>query len=104
MKNSNMCEFPIPRDILLITDAEYGVDKSVPKLLMECSVTQLHNELIASTDDVGLLGSRQANTKYVIISDTILRSLAPPQLLPMKDYHKMMCDCAIYKNSKYFQE
>ena len=39
---------------------------------------QLHNELIASPDDGGLLGARHADINYVIISDTMLRSLAPP--------------------------
>ena len=65
---------------------------------------QLHNDLIASPDYGGLLGSRHANTNNVIISDTISSSLAPPQLLPMTDNHKMMCGCAICNNSNYFSE
>ena len=65
---------------------------------------QLHNELIASPDDGGLVGSRHAITNDVIISDTILCSLVPPQLRPMTDNQKMMCGCAICNNSKYMQE
>ena len=34
----------------------------------------------------------------------MLHSLAPPQLRPMKDNHKMMCGCAICNTSKYIQE
>ena len=34
----------------------------------------------------------------------MIRFLAPPQLRPMKDHHKMMCGCAICNTSKYFQE
>ena len=34
----------------------------------------------------------------------MLRSLAPPQLRPMTDNHKMMCDCAICNTFKYMQE
>ena len=34
----------------------------------------------------------------------MLRSLAPPQLCPMTDNHKMMCGCAICNTSKYMQE
>ena len=49
---------------------------------------QLHNELIASPDDGGLIGDRHAITNDVLISDTMLRSLAPPQLRPMTDNHK----------------
>ena len=40
----------------------------------------------------------------MIISDTMLRSLAPPQLRPMTYNHKMMCGCASCNTSKYMQE
>ena len=104
MKNSNVCESPIARDTLLIKYVESGVKLRVPKLLLECYMRQLYNDLIASLDDVGLLGFRHANTNDVIIIDTILRSLAPPQLRPMIDNSKMICGCAVCNNSKYFKE
>ena len=65
---------------------------------------QLNNELIASPDDGGLVGSRHAIKNDVIISDTMIRSLAPPQLRPMTDNPKTMCGCAICNTSKYMQE
>ena len=34
----------------------------------------------------------------------MLRSIAPPQLRPMADNHKMMCGCAVFNTSKYMQE
>ena len=74
MKKSKVRESPIARYTLLITDAESGVKQRVPTLLMECSIRKLHNEFIASPDYGGLVGARHANTNYVIISDTILRS------------------------------
>ena len=64
----------------------------------------MHNELVASPDDGGLVGSIHAIKNDVIISDTMLFSLAPPQLIPMTDNPKMMCGCAICKTSKYMQE
>ena len=76
----------------------------MPKLLLECSMWQLHNELIASPDDGGLVGARHAETNDMIIIDTMLRSLPPPQLRPMTDDHKMICGCAICNTSKYSQE
>ena len=100
----NMCEYPIARDTLLITDAESGVKRRVPKPLMECSMQQLHNEITASPYDRGLLGSRHANKNDAIISDTNIRSLAPPQLCPMEYHHRMMCGCAICNTLKYFKE
>ena len=64
---------------------------------------QLHNEFIASPDDGGLFGDRHAITNDLIISDTMLR-LAPPQLRPMTDNHKMIFGCAICNTSKYMLE
>ena len=99
-----MRESPISRDTLLITDAESGVKRRVSKILLECSMQHLHNELINLTDNGGLLGDRHTDTNDFIISDTMLRSLSTPQLRPMTDHQKMMCGCAICNTSKYFQE
>ena len=78
MKNSNVCQSPITHDTLLIADADSKVKCRVPKPLLECSMRQLHNEIIASPDDGGLLGARHAITNDVIISDTMLLSLETP--------------------------
>ena len=104
MKNSNVRQSTIACDTLLIVDADTKVKRRVQKLLLECSMRKLQNELIASPDDGGLLGARHAETNDVIIIDTMLCSLAPPQLRPMTDNHKMMCVCAICNTSKYMQE
>ena len=48
LKKSNVCQSPITRDTLLIVDADFKVKRRVPKLLLECSMLQLHNELIVS--------------------------------------------------------
>ena len=83
--------------------ADSGLKRRVPKLLLECSMQQLHNDFVASPDDGGLLGARHADTNYVISSYTMICSLAPPQLSPMTNHCKMMCACAICNTSKYFQ-
>ena len=56
-----MRESPITRDTLLINDAESGVKRRVPKLLTEFSMRQLHNDLISSPADEGVLGARHAD-------------------------------------------
>ena len=104
MKNSNVRQSPITRDTLLIADADTKVKRRVPKFLLEYSMRQFHNEIIASPNDRGLVGARHAITNEVIISDTMIRSLAPPQLRPMTDNQKMMCGCAICNTFKYMQE
>ena len=65
---------------------------------------QLHNDLIASPYYGGLLGARHSDTNDAIISDTILCSLAPPQIRPITYNHKIMCGFAICNTSNYFQE
>ena len=51
MKNSIVCESTIACETLLITDAESGVKQRATKTLLECSMRQFHNEIIASPDD-----------------------------------------------------
>ena len=101
MENCNVRQSPITRDTLIIADADTKVKRRVPNLLLECSMRQLHNEIIASPDDGGLLGARNSETNDVIISYTMLRYLAPPQLRPVIDNHRMMCSYAICNTSKY---
>ena len=96
-----MRQSPIIRDTLLIAGSDTKVKRRVTKLLLECSMQQLYNELIISPDDGGFLGSRHAKTNDVIISGTILCYLAPPQLRPITDNHKNICVCAICNTSKY---
>ena len=64
---------------------------------------QLHNELIASPADGGLLGARHADINDVIIRDTMLHYLSPPLLRPMTDNNIMMCGCTICNTSNYLQ-
>eukprot|EP00978_Attheya_sp_CCMP212_P024273 scaffold76016_cov51-Attheya_sp.AAC.2 len=103
MKNPNVCQSPITRDTLIIKDVETGVKRSIPKLLLECSMRQLHNEMIAPPDQGGLQGARHHTSNDVISSDTMLRSLVPPELRHMTDRHKIMCGCTICNTSKYLQ-
>ena len=63
MKNTNVRQYPITCYTLLIVDADTKVKRRVPKNLLEFSMRQLHNELIASPDDGGLLGARHAKKR-----------------------------------------
>ena len=103
-KNSHVSESPISRDDLLITDAASRVKRRVPKILLECFMPQLQNEIITSPYDRGVLEFKHEDTNDGIISDTMLHYLSPPQLRPMIDNQKMMCSCVICNNSKYFQQ
>jgi hypothetical protein len=93
LRNSNIRESPIVRDTLLVDDDGDGVKTRVPKLLLECSVRELHNELIAPTSEGGLEEAKDRVTGEVIISDTMLRSIMPEQIRRMQEHHKQMCGC-----------
>ena len=99
-----MRESTIACDTLLITYTEYVLKRILKKLLLECTMRQLHNNLTASPDDGGLLGAINADINNVIISDTMICSLEPSQLRPIPYHQKIMFDCVICNTSKYFQE
>ena len=52
---SHVRQSPITRDNLLIAEADTEEKYRVTTLLLECSMRQLHNELIASPDGGGLV-------------------------------------------------
>ena len=56
------------------------------------SVRELHNSLVSDPNDGGLNYARDKNGK-IIISDSALRSLLPPQLKKMSARYKIMCGC-----------
>ena len=57
MKISNVRQSPMTCDTLLIAYADSKVKRRVPKLLLGCSIRQLHNEIIDSPDYGGLPGT-----------------------------------------------
>ena len=63
----------------------------VPKLLLQVSVRELHNNLVSDTDYGGLKEARDAENN-IIISDSTLRSLFPPQF---KKNHQYKIRCVV---------
>ena len=64
----------------------------VPKLLPQVSVIELHNSLVSDRNDGGMKDAKDENGK-LIISDSTLRLLLPPQLKQMSAYYKILCGC-----------
>ena len=54
----------------------------VPKLSLKVSVRDPHNSLVSDPSDVGIKDARDEDGN-IIISDSTLRSLLPPQLKQM---------------------
>jgi hypothetical protein len=83
---------PIKGDTLLVMNNETGKKERVSKLLLEIPFRELHNLLISPVSEGGFAEARDKSGK-VVISDTALRYLAPPQLRKMTARHKQMCGC-----------
>ena len=64
----------------------------VTKLLLQVYVIELHNSLVSDPNDDGIKDARDEDGK-IIISDSTLRSLLPPQLKQMSAHYKIMCGC-----------
>ena len=64
------------------------------------SVRELYNSLVSDPNDGGLKDARDEDGK-IIISDSKLRLLLPPQLKHMSARYKIMCgcECCIYAKS-----
>ena len=103
-ENSNLRESPITRDTLLIADADTKEKRRVPKLLLECSMRQLDNEIIASPDDGGLVGARNAITNDVIISDTtfVMACLDPTKPPASGEATSSLCNYRMEHPNKSF--
>ena len=61
------------------------------------SIRELYNSLVSDPNDGGMKDARDENVK-IIISDSTLRLLLPPQLKKKSARYKIMCgcECCIY--------
>jgi hypothetical protein len=84
-------ESPIKDETLLVFNPLTGIKERKAKLLLCIPVRELHNDLLKDPP-AGLAEAKDANNKCVI-SDTMLRSLLPPELKPATKRHKQMCGC-----------
>ena len=81
---------PIANDCLKVKIDGYTEPQPFPKLLLQVSIRELHNNLISTAKYGGLKEARDEDDK-IIIGDSILRSLLPPQLKKMSSRYKVMC-------------
>ena len=92
----NVVQSPIMNDFVSVKDkADPTIVHKVPKLLLQVSIQELHNDLIeqlleASKDGIPL------------VSDTKLREIMPPQVKMMTDRYKEMCGCTDCVRIGYF--
>ena len=73
-----MFQSQISNDCLKVVLYDQTEPQLVPKLLLQVSVREPHNSLVSDPSDGGLKYARDEDGK-IIISDSTLRSLLPPQ-------------------------
>ena len=63
------------------------------------SARELHNIIVSDPNDGGMKYARDEDDK-IIISDSTLRLLLPPQLKQMSARYKIMCFCECFISAK----
>ena len=91
-RHHQVVQSPISNDCLEVMFDDQTEPKLVPKLLPQVSVRELHNSLVSGTNDDGLKDARDEGDN-IIISDSTLCSLLPPQLKQISALYKVMCGC-----------
>ena len=79
MRHPQVAQSPIFKYSLKFNIDGHTRLKIIPELLLQVSVRELHNSLVSEPDDGGLYEARYEQNN-IIISDSTLRSLLPPQL------------------------
>ena len=93
---------PSMNDTLLIQNRNNPLEKiRVPKLLRNCSMRELHNDLIAKSPE-GFPDAYDADGN-ILISDTALRALMPPNIKKFTNRYKETCGCEVCILSNCFQ-
>ena len=93
-RNPQVVQSPISNDCLKVVFDDQTEPHLVPKLLLQVSIRELHNSLVSDLNDGGLKYARDEDGN-IMISDSTLRSLLPPQLKNISARYKVVygCEC-----------
>ena len=78
MHHTQVVQSPIVNDFLEVKIDGHTEPQLVPRLLLQVSARKLHNSLVSDPVDGGIKETRDSENN-IIISDSTLRSLFPPQ-------------------------
>ena len=78
-RHPQVVQSPISNACLKVMFYDNTAPQLVPNFLLQLSVIELHNILVSDPNDGGLKEARD-DENNIIISDSTLRSLLPPQL------------------------
>ena len=79
MRHPQVVQSPIVDDCLKVKIDGHTEPQLVPDFLFQVSIRELYNNIVSNTDN-GRLKETRDEDDNIIISDSTLRSLFPPQL------------------------
>ena len=91
-RHTQVVQSPISNDCLKVKLDDHTEPQIVPKLLLQVSLREQHNSLVSDPNYCGLKDARDENGK-IIISDSTLNLLLPPQLKQMFAHYNIICAC-----------
>ena len=92
---------PISNDCLKVMFDDQTEPQLGPKLLLQVSVRELHNIIVSDTND-GVIKYARDEDDNIIISDSTLSSLFPPQLKQISARYRVMCCCECCISAKVY--
>ena len=87
---SSYFQSQIANDCLKMSIDGYSWPQLVPKLLLQVSVWGLHNSMVSPPEE-GILEESRDVDNNIIISNSTLRSIIPPQLKNISSRYKVVC-------------
>ena len=84
----NVVQSPMMNDYVRVKDkSDPSVVHKLPKLLLQVSIRELHNDLLEQVPEASKDG-------VPLVSDTKLREMMPPQVKKMTERYKEICGCS----------
>ena len=91
IQHTQVVQSPIANYCLKVSIGVHSETQLVPKYLLQVSIWELHNSMVSPPENVRLNESIDADNK-IIISNSILRNILPPQIKKMPARYKVICD------------
>ena len=98
-RHPQVFQSPISNDCLKVLLYDQTEPQLIPKLLLQVSIREPHNSLVSDTNYGGINNVREKDDN-IIISDSTLCTLLPPQLKTISAQYKVMCGCEFFVSTK----
>ena len=92
LSHEHVVQSSLGSDTILVLNPVTKKREPVTKLLLQCSVRELHDDLIGPPPK-GLPCVYDSKSKKLLVSESTLRAMLPPQLRRMTTAQKEICGC-----------